>query len=187
VDPEVGRRDESPLAGRARVRPLLRVNSHVQLQVAGLDELFLADAALERLYAGVRAMVNLHVRRRRERATAYVTTEAPLAGMHDRHVPRQVRRLREPTLTDAARERTLARVNSHVTLYVIRLELLAADRARKSVLVGLYVTIEARPTRCALRQRQLGSVCSQNLAVFFHSLRAPITFCTHQTHVRWLQ
>ena len=60
VDPEVGRRDERPLARRAPVRPLFRVDPHVQLEVARLDELAIADAALVRLYAGVRAMVNLH-------------------------------------------------------------------------------------------------------------------------------
>jgi len=39
MDLEVGRRDERPLALRAPVRPLLRVDSHVQFEVAGLNEL----------------------------------------------------------------------------------------------------------------------------------------------------
>jgi len=139
---EVGRRDVRSLAGGARVRPLLRVDPHVQFEVAGLDELPLADATLERLLAGVGPAVHLHVGRRRERPSADVAAVPTLPLVHDGRVPRQVGRLREPTVADAARERSLAGVDSHVALDVVRLETLLADRTREPTLIGLNAIFE---------------------------------------------
>jgi len=66
VDLQIGRRHTRARAGRTVIRPLLGVNSHVQFEVAGLDELSLADRALVRLLARVRPTVNLQ---------AHVTTQ----------------------------------------------------------------------------------------------------------------
>jgi len=113
------------------------VDPHVQFEVARLDELPLADAALERLLAGVGPAMDLHVGRRRERPSADVAAVSTLALVHDGRVSRQVGRLREPTVADAACERSLAGVDSHVPLDVVRLEMLLADRTREPVLIGL--------------------------------------------------